>query len=432
MKVQKEYNNCHSLNECKNCLSNNMCGEWVKFVQSHGEKKGYAHFDNRVSLAMPTIKSYVLSSEKIAKHGFYPLIHFKLKNFKFGKKSKHKLRELFYCAHLDRCVYQRYSFLINYHYNLWVHEKCIDNVAIAYRDNKDKNNIDFAKNAFEQIKKYGKCFVFVGDFTNFFDKLNHKYLKEMLCKVLKTDFLAEDYYAVFKNITRFSYIDWEDILKAAGENIQTRGIRRKMNSQEIILSKSQFRNAKQYIKKHTDPFGIPQGSPISAVLSNVYMIEFDQYINEYVLSNNGIFMRYSDDFIIILPYEHESEINAHTEFIFDYFDSLDGLVELQKEKTAQYIFDKNQIYEFPSGKTSQIDYLGFIYDGKIIRMRPKAITKYYYRMRRKAHTIGKSGWISKYGRHITAKELYDIYSYGGERQTFIDYAKKAKKGKRKI
>lgn len=61
-----------------------------------------------------------------------------------------------------------------------------------------------------------------------------------------------------------------------------------------------------------------------------------------------------------------------------------------------------------------------------LRIRPRAITKYYYRMRRKAHTIGRSNWTSTKGKHISAKELYSIYSRNDEKQTFIDYARKAK------
>ncbi len=47
-------------------------------------------------------------------------------------------------------------------------------------------------------------------------------------------------------------------------------------------------------------------------------------------------------------------------------------------------------------------------------------------MRRKAHTIGRSNWTSTKGKHISAKELYSIYSRNDEKQTFIDYARKAK------
>ena len=46
---------------------------------------------------------------------------------------------------------------------------------------------------------------------------------------------------------------------------------------------------------------IPQGSSISAVLANIYMIEADKKINEYVVSLGGMYRRYSDDFIVVVP-----------------------------------------------------------------------------------------------------------------------------------
>ena len=101
-----------------------------------------------------------------------------------------------------------------------------------------------------------------------------------------------------------------------------------------------------------------------------------------------------------------------------------GLIDLQKEKTSCYTYKNEVVYE--GDQPSSINYLGFLFDGKNIRIRPRAITKYYYRMRRKAHTIGRSNWTSTKGKHISAKELYSIYSRNDEKQTFIDYARKAK------
>ena len=135
-------------------------------------------------------------------------------------------------------------------------------------------------------------------------------------------------------------------------------------------------------------------------------------------------MRYSDDFIIVLPYERDAEIADFTSYIFSYVESMKGLVDLQKEKTSCYTYKNEVVYE--GDQPSSINYLGFLFDGKNIRIRPRAITKYYYRMRRKAHTIGRSNWTSTKGKHISAKELYSIYSRNDEKQTFIDYARKAK------
>ena len=90
-----------------------------------------------------------------------------------------------------------------------------------------------------------------------------------------------------------------------------------------------------------------------------------------------------------------------------------------------FLLDKDEVI-YEGDQPSSINYLGFLFDGKSIRIRPHAITKYYYRMRRKAHTIGRSNWTSSKGRRISAKELYSIYSRNDEKQTFIDYARKAK------
>ena len=424
MKTQKEYNQCQQPISCHNCSSNQICQAWVDFVKHHNDTKPYAHFDLRVSLSMPSIRKYVMDRAKVVTHSFYPFIHFEKKNSRYGKKGPKKPRELYYCSHLDRCVYQRYAFLLNYQYNIWACENNIDDVAIAYRDNLGKNNIDFAKDAFDAIRSFPQCFILVGDFTNFFDNLEHQYLKKMMCEVLGVERLPQDYFSVFKNITRFSSWDWKGIVKAAGENIAERGVRKKINSKEIVLTKEQFQKNKKDIKKNISGVGVPQGSPISAVLSNIYMIKFDKDIKRYVTSKGGIYMRYSDDFIIVLPYERDAEIADFTSYIFSYVESMKGLIDLQKEKTSCYTYKDEVIYE--GDQPSSINYLGFLFDGKNIRIRPRAITKYYYRMRRKAHTIGRSNWTSSKGRRISAKELYSIYSRNDEKQTFIDYARKAK------
>ena len=424
MKTQKEYNQCQQPISCHNCSSNQICQAWVDFVKHHNDTKPYAHFDLRVSLSMPSIRKYVMDRTKIVTHSFYPFIHFEKKNSRYGKKGPKKPRELYYCSHLDRCVYQRYAFLLNCQYNIWACENNIDDVAIAYRDSLGKNNIDFAKDAFDAIRSFPQCFILVGDFTNFFDNLEHQYLKKMMCEVLGVERLPQDYFSVFKNITRFSSWDWKDIVKAAGENIAERGVRKKINSKETVLTKEQFQKNKKDIKKNISGVGVPQGSPISAVLSNIYMIKFDKDIKRYVTSKGGIYMRYSDDFIIVLPYERDAEIADFTSYIFSYVESMKGLIDLQKEKTSCYTYKDEVIYE--GDQPSSINYLGFLFDGKNIRIRPRAITKYYYRMRRKANTIGRSNWTSSKGRRISAKELYSIYSRNDEKQTFIDYAKKAK------
>lgn len=428
----KKANLCNKQIECISCEHNYFCGFWTEFVNNHGDVKTYAHFDKRVSLRMTPVRQYVMEPGNIITHSFYPFIHFLKKEKRYGKKEGIKKRHLHYSAHLDRCVYQRYAFLINYHYNMWVQKHDISEVAIAYRDNLQKNNIDFAKDAFTAISSYAKCFVMIGDFTDFFDSLDHEHLKKMLCKVLCVERLPDDYFAVFKNITRFASWDWKDLVEAACENICERKLRKKLNSKTTIITKEQFCEHKSSIYKNNTAKGIPQGSPISAVLSNVYMIDIDKQIKSYVNDLGGVYMRYSDDFIIILPYADREQCNSFYEQIFSYFDSLNGLVKLQNEKTHCYLYQNGLIREYETLNISAISYLGFIFNGQTTKIRPRAITKYYYRMHRKARTIGMSNWKTSKGKRVSAENLYDIYSDSKSKKTkkrsqnFITYARRAR------
>ena len=73
-------------------------------------------------------------------------------------------------------------------YNEIAKQYCINKSVIAYRNIFDgKSNIHFAKEVIDFISKQKKAFVYVSDFSKFFDRLNHKYLKEKLCEVLKVD-----------------------------------------------------------------------------------------------------------------------------------------------------------------------------------------------------------------------------------------------------
>ena len=81
-------------------------------------RKHYAHFDYRTSLADKW--EYISNPDNVAKHSFYPFIHYKQKFDKYNpatKKKKPKSREICYAAHVDSCIYQYYSFLLNELYN---------------------------------------------------------------------------------------------------------------------------------------------------------------------------------------------------------------------------------------------------------------------------------------------------------------------------
>ena len=401
----------------------------------------YAHFDYRTDISKSW--EYISNPQNICKHGFYPFIHY-IKDMsrysaqKGGIKEKH--RDICYAAHIDRCIFQLYNFILNERYN----EECnclgIHSVAVAYRTNLNKqNNIDFAKRAIQFIRRSRDCYIMIGDFTKFFDNLDHEYLKKQWCHLFHTDKLPPDHYAVFKNITRYSYFELTDLLKIHGLDDTPKG-RRELNQKKRVLSPQELKKNACRIQRKKN-CGIPQGSPMSGVLANLYMLEIDKSIHDFVTAYNGLYMRYSDDFIVVLPHiEEVTAISALTK-ISNLFNSpsCPGL-ELQPSKTQYYHFVENKIvncgaviHKNADSSNRYLNFLGFIFDGEKVSLRAKTVSKYYQRMRKKAKTIVTSGGYTKQGNHISKKNLYRKYSVRGSTSqpgNFLTYVNSAQTSER--
>ena len=339
-------------------------------------------------------------------------------------------------------IYSYYGYLINQAYDQYMEKRNLNMVSVAYRDNLGKNNIHFAKKAFDFIKSTQGCYIIIGDFSHFFDCLQHAYLKERLCEVLGVDILPEDYYAVFKNLTRYSTWELQDLLKLNNLK-ETEADIKKLNLQRRVLDTARFKaNKSKYIHQHKEKYGIPQGSAMSAVLANVYMIKADEALNDLVTTCKGMYMRYSDDFIIVIPESAENQFKATLRKIQEIINRIPKLT-LQQEKTQIYKYDKNQLrscndlfLEGVSNGKNEIDYLGFTFDGKVVTIRDKTITKYYYRLYRKVGTIVRSKGYTPKGKRISCKNLYEKYTVKGSKikgkdgkvkGNFITYVQRAQK-----
>lgn len=382
----------------------------------------YAHFDRRISLEQ--CWKYISSPESVAIHAFMPFIHYTIttRKVKNGKKQPPKKREIFYAAHKDAWIYRYYSYLLNEQYNARVQQDGIDSVAVAYRNNfKGRNNIDFANDAFRFIQSCRSCCVMIGDFTSFFDNISHSYLKKQLCDLLNVECLPPDYYAIFKSVTRFSYAEMNDLLDYYKLEKNKNG-QKQLNQRGKLLDTKTIRAWKKVFKKNPnlpEAKGVPQGSPISAVLANVYMLKADKQIYEYVSALQGFYMRYSDDFMVVIPNAAPVDFRKHYETICGFITEAGG-IEIKAEKTRIFFVENDVIrnciadviFSQENGK-DLIDFLGFSFDGKEIRLREKTISKYYNRMHRKAVTIFKCSGVTKKGNRINANELYKKYSYKG-------------------
>lgn len=408
--------------------------EWLNSADAvERSKKMYAHFDWRTDIGQQ--REYISDSDKIAKHGFYPFIHYEKHTWKYSKKKgrKEKKRDICYAAHIDRCIYQYYSFLLNELYNERVKKDGISASAVAYRTDLRENNIQFSKRAFDFIRANSPAYVMIGDFTGFFDNLDHMYLKQQWCSLMGVDKLPLDHFKVYRNITSYSKMELTDLLRLNGLG-NTKSDRKKMNGMERVLTTEQFRENRSLIQKHVEPYGIPQGSPISGVLANVYMLDADKRINDAVKELGGMYIRYSDDFMIILPDAPEIDAVKELKQIADTVKQTPRLT-LEPNKTQYFHFENGVLtncgkifHENVDDCSQAINFLGFSFDGQKIRIRSKTISKYYYRMYRKARNIVKMGGYTPNGKRITGENLYMAYSRKGAKKgagNFLTYVDRA-------
>jgi len=414
----------------------------------HQDRRYYTHFDPKYSLS--EVWNYISDSKKVSEHSFYPFIHYQLKFKKYSKKKgvKIKERDISYAAHKDRFIFQYYAYKLNQIYNSrLVHEGINENV-IGYRDNLHKNNVHFAKDAIDFIKENKQSYILIGDFTGFFDNLDHKYLKTMLKNLLQVHDLPNDYYAVFKNVTRYSTWELSSLIALNKLEGNKKGIR-EFNKLQKALSSDVFKEQKKYcLDKNKKGFGIPQGSPISSIFSNIYMLEFDIQMKKLIVdAEAGFYMRYSDDFILILPHKQLEEFKEIYQKILSIINSKPRLV-LESDKTQIFRFENKKIQsanedilEGVENGLDSMNYLGFNFDGEQVRIKDKTISKYFYKMHRKLKTITKNGGYVRRKKadgqyeyiKSSNKNLYRDFSIKGSvvsddnKGNFITYVKRVDK-----
>ena len=145
--------------------------------------RGYVHFDSPLSRTAAEI--LVTNVDAVAAHAFYPLLRYTVETQKIEKSKSTglvtykdpKQRPISFAAHADAHISSYYAFLLTDPYERQLHKTGLDESILAFRA-LGKSNIQFANDAFEQIKLMGNCVAFATDITGFFDNLDHKHLKK--------------------------------------------------------------------------------------------------------------------------------------------------------------------------------------------------------------------------------------------------------------
>ncbi|WP_439553793.1 reverse transcriptase domain-containing protein [Flavobacterium macrobrachii] len=435
----------------------------MKKTKDWFKDRGYPHFSNKTPLSIKDdIERYILNSEKVAKHSFYPLIfkeikqrRYKLSDFngiyrhshkKIDKKGKivsnTKIREIMYASHIDAHIYSYYAQkIISPKYEDYLMKNNdLSNAVSAYRQIltddklKFKNNVHFAKDIFEEIRKRENCVVLAFDIENFFPTLNHKKLKLIWANIIGFKTLPKDHYNIFKSATNFSYVKLNDLrirknhfnekkiakLKKEGKHTFFENVKELIDS-GIVIHKNQKH-------KNGNLIGIPQGLPISALLANMYMLPFDEsIINELTLKKNIFYRRYSDDIIVICKEEQ-------VEFVEDFVDNQVKKIELiiSKEKTEKTLFkiDNGRLQSFKIDgvnliKNIPLNYLGFEFYGYKTLIKSKNLASFYRDMkdtiRRKSKRVEKINEKElKDESPIFKRKIYRLYSFKGVKSRLLD------------
>jgi hypothetical protein len=392
-------------------------------------KNNYLHFD--CPLSYKHAKFTIEKFRNTPKHSFLPFLRFTIKSFPYKKdadtnkmKRTLKTREIYYSSHVDGYIYNYYAKELAFKYEEKVKEYNISDSVLAFRKLDKKNNIHFAKEAFDDIKELGECRVLALDFSKFFDTLSHDILKKKWSNLLGEKTLPLDHYKVYKSLTKFSYVDRDEVYKMF--NIS------KNNTKNIfrICSIEDFREKvrkEKLIKpnpKKEQIEGIPQGSSLSALLSNIYMIDFDKEVKNYIENFNGKYYRYCDDILMILPLRNIDNIRDNIE---NKIKDLELTINRTKTVQRNFYFKNNKLCS-----DKPLQYLGFLFDGENISLRSSSLFKYHQKMKKSVKIAKKSKkkWNTIYKKNnlkekkLYKRKLYEKYSHLGKRN-FVRYGLRA-------
>ena len=416
----------------------------------HSKVKNRLHFDNKCSKSKA---QNIVNKENIAKHKFFPFIHFEIKQFKLSKKlaqkeneqsiiDPYKVRNIYYAGHSDSYIFSYYNEKILKFYEKFLQDNSL-NCSIAYRHidknkkGEGKSNIDFAAEAFYEIKKRKECYAVGLDIKSFFDELNHTKLYNNLCKFIKNEKLPEDLYKIFKILTNFHYIELNELLKNKHINAKKSDFfNKETHSFKKICTAKILRQIisqnKKIIKDNPNiTKGIPQGTNLSGTLANIYMLDFDIIVQKFINNVNGYYRRYSDDILILVNTKEDLE-----KILFLVEDELKKLdLKISKEKTICCYFNDDVCEYIPCCfkekyiKNAKFQYLGFTYDGKNILLRDETLGAFWRDALRHIRSMVLDNYRRK--KRIPIAKIYGLYTHLKNKESkygnFYSYVRKAQK-----
>ncbi len=359
-----------------------------------------------------------MQPEHVASHSFCPLIHYlkQEKRYKSSGKAKKPIivtkdRPIKYASHRDACILTYYAEILAEKLEARYEAYGLSENVIAYRS-LGKANYNFAAESMAFAQLHSPVVILAFDVSGFFDNLDHKLLKSRIKQLLEVSELSSDWYKIYRYVTKYRFVALEQ-LKAH----PVFGARLKKRDQRVIASVSELKSEK--IPFHPNPTpgkGIPQGTPISAVLSNLYMLDFDKAANDYCSKLEALYRRYSDDILVICRPEDAPSIETQ---IVDLMKA--EKLDLNPDKIERTEFDLSKA-KLPTGQGAQ--YLGFNLSENGATIRQSSISRQFRKMRRafkRTREVAKveiaagranKVWTKKLRRRFTGLQFRNFSSYG--------------------
>jgi hypothetical protein len=338
--------------------------------------RGYQHLDAPVGLSFTANAE---NADFVARHSFLPLLHYvkRTKRYKSEKnKTEFKNRDIMYASHRDACILSRYAYeldrLLNSHYSKVSLSGCV----IAYRK-LGKANYDFAAEVQTFAREHEPCTILCFDVTDFFGTLDHRLLKQRLKMILGVDELPSDWYKIYRQITRYSYLEIEDFKNHPifKERLKQRGSKPLAKIGEVISAGIPIHQNKVSGK------GIPQGTPISSAVSNLYMVDFDAAMRQFCEEKGALYRRYSDDILVVC---NNSLAQETEQFV---------LSKIAEEKLL-INSGKTERRPFDSSDPQNAQYLGFNLAPNGSKIRSSSLSRQWRKLRKSLKRIRKAGELA--------------------------------------
>lgn len=313
-----------------------------------------------------------------------------------------------YASHRDACILSYYSSIVSQLLDDHYKKVGIEENVIAYR-RLGRGNYHFSAEAFAFAQANAPVVILAFDVTGFFDNLNHALLKQRLKKLLGVKSLSKDWFSLYRYITKFHYVELADLQKK--EPFATA---LKAHGQDPIGTIAEIKMAGiKFHKNRNFNAGIPQGTPISATLSNLYMIDFDEAVARYCDTIQAFYRRYSDDILVICKPHQAIDVEEQIAKLMS-----NEKLTLSVEKTEKTNFSSFAAPDRPA------QYLGFNLQIDGASIRPSSLSRQWRKMKRAfkrtraagekaiAHGTATKVYTKRLRRRFTPLQFRNFSSYG--------------------